>query len=292
MQAVQPSGTPAKGAKRKEPSSQGPHSASQEHIASAVRAILTKPTLGKPTDKPTGEPSLYAILANIHEAIAALGLKVDENYLDQSALIFYQQLPTFMNFDQELPSVGEAQMVFSTLQQKLPPGIPDDKEDDSSQWVSLSSGNYRVAVQDISPCTYAVIGAVIAAVGIVGSLVGLKVSYSEAAARAIFRELGQETLNGLQRIFHNMSTATSALEKAKLLWSLVSRLGVGGIMTVFKATVSNMSVWGWVKFGITFAAQMTAWLATDGVAFIGEVVLVIMDAVSLTEAIANVVKCC
>lgn len=49
-----------------------------------------------------------------------------------------------------------------------------------------------------------------------------------------------------------------------------------------------MSWWEWIKTGIIALAQILAWFATEGVAFIAECVLVIMSA---TQLIQDAVAC-
>ncbi len=43
------------------------------------------------------------------------------------------------------------------------------------------------------------------------------------------------------------------------------------------------STWDWIKTGVIAVAQITAWFATDGVAFIAEAALTIMSAEQLIE---------
>ncbi|CAB4033609.1 Hypothetical predicted protein, partial [Paramuricea clavata] len=66
----------------------------------------------------------------------------------------------------------------------------------------------------------------------------------------------------------------------------------GGFRAVFKAIKDEMSWWDWIKTGVIAVAQITAWFATDGAAFIAEAALSIMSAESLIEACIKAAQVC
>ena len=53
-----------------------------------------------------------------------------------------------------------------------------------------------------------------------------------------------------------------------------------------------MTWWDWTKTGLIAVAQITAWFATDGVAFIAEAAMTIMNAEQLIEDAVKAVKAC
>ena len=75
----------------------------------------------------------------------------------------------------------------------------------------------------------------------------------------------------------------------RLVTSFVSVLGIG---TIIKGYFTDLSWWDYVKFSVIATAQLTAWFATDGAAFIAEVALVIMNAEQLIESAADWVANC
>ena len=125
------------------------------------------------------------------------------------------------------------------------------------------------------------------------SLVGLKVENEERLTRALIRELGPETLNGIGRLAKEFAEANTALEKTRKLFSVLKLLyDSHAINAAIKIVKNEMSWKEWIKVGLLAAAQITAWFATDSVAFIGECVLVIMSADDLINDAKSINKNC
>jgi hypothetical protein len=144
-----------------------------------------------------------------------------------------------------------------------------------------------------TPCTEA-IGVFIAdVVFLVLGLAGLHVSNQERITRALLRELGEDTLRGFLRAIHNFNEAKGATAKAKALFTIFGQIyKAGGFRAVLKVIKDEMTWWEWVKTGVIAAAQIVAWVATDGVAFIAEVALNIMSAEQLIEDGIKATKIC
>ena len=124
-------------------------------------------------------------------------------------------------------------------------------------------------------------------------LVGLHVSNQERIARALLRELGEDTLRGFLRSIRNFNEAKGAYEKAKALSTIFGEIYyAGGFRAVFKVIKDEMTWWEWAKTGVFAVAQITAWFATDGAAFIAEVALNIMSAEQLLEDGIKAAKVC
>ncbi|XP_028410345.1 uncharacterized protein LOC114532954 [Dendronephthya gigantea] len=153
----------------------------------------------------------------------------------------------------------------------------------------------ELSAEDVSltPCQEA-IGVFIAdVVFFILGLVGLHASNQERVARALIRELGGTTLNGFLRAIEAFNEAKSATAKAKALFTIFSQVyKAGGFKAVFKVLKDEMSWWDWTKTGIIAVAQITAWFATDGVAFIAEVALNIMSATQMIEDGIKAAKTC
>lgn len=149
------------------------------------------------------------------------------------------------------------------------------------------------ATSTLSPCLEAIGVVLVDVVFFVFGLFGLHVSNQERIARALFRELGVDTLRGFLRAIHNFKEAKGAKDKAKALFSIIGGIwNAGGFRAVFKVLKDEMSWWEWVKTGIIAVAQLTAWFATDGVAFVAEAALSIMSAENLIEAAVKADKVC
>ena len=144
-----------------------------------------------------------------------------------------------------------------------------------------------------TPCTEAIAVFISDVVFLVLGLVGLHVSNQERITRALLRELGEDTLRGFLRAIRNFNTASGAYEKAKALFAIFGGIyKAGGFRAVFKVLKDEMSWWEWVKTGVIATAQIAAWFASDGAAFIAEVALNIMSAEQLIEDGIKVGKCC
>lgn len=149
------------------------------------------------------------------------------------------------------------------------------------------------ALPALTPCQEAILWVLVNAMLFVLSLMGLHTSNKERVARALLRELGQDTLNGFRRAIRNFNEAKSASSKADALFKIIGGIyNAGGFRAVLKVLKDEMTWWEWTKTAIIAVAQLTAWIATDGVAFVGEAALSIMSATSLIEAALKATKVC
>lgn len=151
----------------------------------------------------------------------------------------------------------------------------------------------QTALPALSPCQEAILWVLVDAVFFALGLLGLHVSNKERIARALLRELGQDTLNGFRRAIRNFNEAKSASSKADALFKIIGGIyNAGGFRAVLKVLKDEMTWWEWMKTGIIAVAQVTAWIASDGVAFVAEAALNIMSATSLIEAALKATKAC
>jgi len=165
--------------------------------------------------------------------------------------------------------------------------------------IDFKPANVKIVEQAIkydtnaNKCNIAIITFSVDTILFAFSLVGLKVENEERLTRALIRELGPETLNGIGRLAKEFAEADSAVEKSKLLFKVLKLLyDSHAINAAFKIVKDEMSTWDWIKTGILAAAQITAWFATDSAAFIGECVLVIMSTTDLIEDANSINKNC
>jgi hypothetical protein len=145
----------------------------------------------------------------------------------------------------------------------------------------------------IDPCLEALGTFIVDVVFFAIGLVGLHFSNQERIARALFRELGEDTMRGFLASIHNFNEAKPGWHKAKALFEILGAIyNAGGFRAVFKVIRHEMSWWEWLKTGIIAIAQIVAWFATDGAAFIAEAALTIMSAESLIEDGIKAVEVC
>ena len=110
-------------------------------------------------------------------------------------------------------------------------------------------------------------------------LAGLRVAANAKMARALLEAMGQETVRGMHAGLHNMYIAYktgNAAGAAKELFGLLGQLyRAGGLSAVVKVVIAEMRWFDWLYTGMLALAQVVAWVATDGVAFMAEAMLVI-----------------
>ena len=145
----------------------------------------------------------------------------------------------------------------------------------------------------LTPCQEACGVVIVDVVMFAFGLIGLHVSNEERISRELIRELGGETLRGFARAIREFSEADGAMNKARALFTLMGQIKkAGGFSAVFKVVKNEMTWWDWTKTGLIAVAQITAWFATDGVAFIAEAAMTIMNAEQLIEDALKAVKAC
>lgn len=145
----------------------------------------------------------------------------------------------------------------------------------------------------LTPCEEAIAGSGVSLILLALGMVGLKVSSTEAATRALLREIGPDTLRGFSRMFANYSSAQGAVNKAKAAFSILGAFyNAGALKGILKEIAASMSWWDWVKTGVVAIAQFIAWFATDGAAFIAEATIVVVNTESFAESVSNTVKTC
>ncbi|CAL2095090.1 hypothetical protein [Tenacibaculum sp. 190524A02b] len=145
----------------------------------------------------------------------------------------------------------------------------------------------------LTACEEAIAIVVVDVIMFVFGLVGLHISNQERLTRSLIRKLGPSTLRGFSRAVHNFSVAKGAMAKSKALFALMGGIWkAGGFKAAFKIAKDEMTWWEWVKTGTIAVVQITAWFATDGIAFIAEAALVIMSAEQLIEDAIKAGKVC
>ena len=133
---------------------------------------------------------------------------------------------------------------------------------------------------------------VVGAVMLVMQAVGIKVSVDKLtmertvtrAAKAIRRSLAE---------FTNAWTkaGNSRMKKAKLIFILVKNTHAAGFLgTIVKSLCFSMTKWDWVKTSLKVSGMMIAAFASEGLALIGNIALLVLGAVDLFEDIKEAIE--
>lgn len=125
-------------------------------------------------------------------------------------------------------------------------------------------------------------------------LAGLKIfGQPKGIAKAVGKQLSDKSIHGLKQLVDKFNEAESALGKARALFGILDGFrNIGGVTAVVHEIANHMSFWDWVTTGVVAVAQITAWMATGGLAFIAKAALSVMSAVELIKAGDQVSKCC
>ncbi|MRG44479.1 hypothetical protein GFS24_05110 [Chitinophaga sp. SYP-B3965] len=154
-----------------------------------------------------------------------------------------------------------------------------NKEQAVRDMYSLVHGKYALYYQSpsatiSSSCVTAMITCAIDVVSIVLQAVGVPESVTKAVAVEIVDDISPEALTGLEAAFKALADADSLTDKAKAIFALFAGFyKITGIRQILGAIEHNMAWYEWVLMGTVITAQLTAWLATDGIAAIAEIVI-------------------
>lgn len=125
-------------------------------------------------------------------------------------------------------------------------------------------------------------------------LMGLKIPGKSTIAEKLALKIEVEGMNDFRETVYNFRNATSNSQKAYQFFKMLSDIYNGNFFQILLSSVSSAitSTWDKIKFAVTFVAQLIAWFATEGVAFIAQVVLLVSDLAELYEDAGNVKTCC
>jgi hypothetical protein len=144
-----------------------------------------------------------------------------------------------------------------------------------------------------SACITAIARVVADAIGIVFGLAGLSDSVCRAVAGDLMDDLGEAGARSLVDIIGQIKDASSTLDKAKGIWSLVKGIyNIVGAKAIWKAIKDSMSWYDWALTGTVAVAQLTIWFASDGLALVGEIVLEATAIAYTVEDAVQVANCC
>ncbi|MFB6456405.1 hypothetical protein ACE38W_14125 [Chitinophaga sp. Hz27] len=151
-------------------------------------------------------------------------------------------------------------------------------------WVPTSN---VTTVQISNACIAALITCSVDILAVMFQLLGLPEEVTEDAAEQVMKSVPAEELSGLEQLFKNLADADSMTDKAKAMFAIFAGIyKVTGIRQILGAIEHNMAWYEWVIMGATISAQIVAWIATDGVAAVAELVLL---TAAVGQAVADAV---
>lgn len=162
----------------------------------------------------------------------------------------------------------------------------------------LPEGTELPGLDAYADCPRAVAEVLVEALLLVLSAWGLPTANTERLQRAVMNELGQPTLDGLQRSVHSMHTVYVVDEATvwEKLTALSAFVGESGVMPVLPRLVEYIKQdwkwWEWIWAAAVIGLQGTAWMASDGVAFAAELMLVLSNVGSLVAALKRAEQSC
>ncbi|MDF7777332.1 hypothetical protein P1X14_18890 [Sphingomonas sp. AOB5] len=148
----------------------------------------------------------------------------------------------------------------------------------------------------ITPCEKAIAAVVIdivmiaiGASGLAGKINGDTV---EEVAQILVDELGED-ITEIDKMFQAVNDGGSDWEKAKAIFAILGKLkDIGCLGAVIAAIFKSLSWWDMILYGLTAFATIVALIATDGIAFIAEMVILISSGVFMLEDVASAINIC
>lgn len=119
-------------------------------------------------------------------------------------------------------------------------------------------------------------------------LLGIPDSVAQATASDIIIGLSDGELTALEKSIEAISEADGITDQAKAIIKVMSQIyKVTGIRQILGALEHNMSWYEWVIMGATITAQVAAWVATDFVAALAELVL---ETAAIGQTVVDAIK--
>lgn len=135
------------------------------------------------------------------------------------------------------------------------------------------------------------------AVFLVLQAVGIKVSVSKSTMEATVEDTATAIRNSSQlqraiaRFIDSWNSGGGAMTKAKAIFFLIKDSMAAGILwTIIKSLCREMKWYDWLETAAKVSAMIIAALATEGVALMAKIALIVMSAVDFARKIANLAQ--
>jgi len=125
-------------------------------------------------------------------------------------------------------------------------------------------------------------------------IMGLKIPGKASIAEKLALKIEIAGMRDLKETIHNLNNATTNSQKAYQIFKLLGDAYNSNFFHILLSAVSASltSTWDKIKFAVTFVAQLIAWFATEGIALIAQIVLLITDIVEIVEDAGEVKSAC
>jgi hypothetical protein len=146
---------------------------------------------------------------------------------------------------------------------------------------------------DLSKCTTAVIRCGIDVTLLAFSIAGLRTANTRRLIDSAIRAVDGTPLQGIRHLIFQYDAALGAWEKAKVAFKIFGGFyNAGGCRAVLRRLRDEMSWWDWIVTALIMAAQLIAFVLSDGIVFVAEVALIILGFANLAEDIYFAVTEC
>jgi hypothetical protein len=125
-------------------------------------------------------------------------------------------------------------------------------------------------------------------------IMGLRIPGKASIAERLALKVEIDGMHDLKETIENLKTATSNSQKAYQIFKLLGDVYNGNFFQILLSAVSSAitSTWDKIKFAITFVAQLIAWFATEGIALIAQLMLLVTDIAEVVEDAEKVKTSC
>ncbi|HWT10162.1 MAG TPA: hypothetical protein VN329_13425 [Roseomonas sp.] len=132
----------------------------------------------------------------------------------------------------------------------------------------------ELAVGMSSACITMIVTSSIDCAMIVLQAIGVPENVAKICGQTIVAEAGPEALSGLEQSIKDIEAATSNPSKALKIFTLFGEIyKITGIRQILGALEPHMAWYEWVLMAVIIIAQVTAWVATDGVGAVAEILI-------------------
>ena len=271
-----------------------------EKISQAVKGALEQIEKNAPEEysKLSADPKLKAAITEAARASATEEVTLAQEFASQPDRDIRKRLAKHLPEDR-IKLIEEA-LSIPTFRMEI------TKKADGKYWVQSTRGGKEffpgkvlATVADIkSASILQEASIVVEAVLLVLQAAGLKVSVSESTMKATVEDTVNaiEHSSQLQRAIQTFisswrSAGGNAMAKAKAIFILLKDSYAAGILwTIIKNLCREMKWYDWLLTAAKVSAMIIAALATEGLALIAKIALVVLAAVDFARKIANLVQ--
>lgn len=147
----------------------------------------------------------------------------------------------------------------------------------------------EVAAEVSSQCVSMIVTVSVDVLMVFIGLLGVPDSVARATAVDLVNDLPESEMVALEKQIQAIADAQGITNQAQaLIQFMTSFYKITGIRQILGALEHNMAWYEWVLMGVTITAQVTAWVATDFVSALAELVL---ETAAIAQTVADAITC-